>query len=269
MVIFAGDDALMERLLPLRGARNFRDVGGYVTADGRQMKWRQLFRSGVMTYLTPEDGHFLDRLSIRTVCDLRTAEERLREPTHWGAGATRVSWEYDRRVISLRHLIEGPGFSAPQARKAMLKLYRLLPQSFAEPFGAIFGHLADSKFPLVFNCSAGKDRTGMLAALILTFLGVPREQVIADYVLTDTAIDLEKELFEHPQGSVGAGDEYTLLSRVARADRQPLFISSPDYLNAAFEQINHDHGSIDAYFRKALRLSPSHLDAIRENLLEA
>jgi protein-tyrosine phosphatase len=222
-----------------------------------------------MTYLTPEDGQFLDRLSIGTVCDLRTAEERLREPTYWGTGATRVSWEYDRRVISLRHLIEGPGFSAQQARKAMLKLYRLLPQIFAEPFGAVFGHLAGSKLPLVFNCSAGKDRTGVLAALILACLGVPREQVIADYVLTDTAIDLERELFEHPQGSVGAGDEYTFLSRVPRVDRQPLFISSPDYLNAAFEQIDRDHGSIDAYFRKALRLSPPHLDAIRENLLDA
>jgi protein-tyrosine phosphatase len=259
----------MERLLPLQGARNFRDVGGYDAADGRQLKWRRLFRSGVMTYLTPEDGQFLDRLSIRTVCDLRTAQERLREPTHWGAGITRVSWDYDRRVISLRHLIEGPGFSAQQARNAMLKLYRLLPQSFAEPFGAVLGHLADSQLPLVFNCSAGKDRTGVLAALILTCLGVPREQIIADYVLTDSAIDLEKELLEHPRGSVGAGDEYTFLSRVARADRQPLFISSPDYLNAAFEQIDREHGSIDAYFREALRLSPRRLEAIREILLEA
>jgi protein-tyrosine phosphatase len=260
----------MERLLPLQGARNFRDVGGYLTADGRRVKWRRLFRSGVMTYLTSDAARILDGLSIRTVCDLRTAHEREHEPTHWGdARVTRVSWDYDTRLISLRHLIKGPGFSAPQARQAMMKLYRLLPSSFAEQFRAVFQHLAAAELPLVFNCSAGKDRTGVLAALILTGIGVPREQVIADYVLTDSAVDLEKELFEHPQGSVAVGDEYAFLSRVERSDRRPLFEASPDYLQAAFAQIDLDHGSIDEYFRTALRLNPASLDRIRENLLEA
>jgi protein-tyrosine phosphatase len=182
---------------------------------------------------------------------------------------TRVSWDYDARLISLRHLIEGPGFSAPQARKAMIRLYRMLPRSFAKQFAAVFKHLAAADLPLVFNCSAGKDRTGVLAALILTGLGVPPEQVIADYVLTDSAVDLEKELFEHQQGSVAAGDDYAFLSRVSKPERRPLFQSSPDYLQAAFEQINLDYGSIDEYFRAVLQLDRASLDKIRENLLES
>jgi len=259
----------MERFLPLQGGRNFRDLGGYATIDGRQLKWRQLFRSGVMTYLTADDQTYLDGLAVRMVCDLRTAGERLREPTHWGDGRiNRLLWDYDRRRVSLRALIDGAGFSAPQARNAMLKLYRMIPQSFAEQYAAVFTHLAESELPLVFNCSAGKDRTGVLAALILTSLGVPRDQVVADYVLTDTIIDLERELFEHPNGSIGLGDEYRFLMNAPSSERRPLFISSPDYLQSAFDQIETDHGSVDNYLHTILKISPAELSKIRETLLE-
>jgi protein-tyrosine phosphatase len=260
----------MQRLLPLQGGRNFRDLGGYATIDGRRLKWRRLFRSGVMTYLTAEDQAYLDGLSVRMICDLRTAAERLREPTHWGEGRiNRLLWDYDRRRVSLRGLIEGSGFSAPQARNAMLKLYRMIPQGFAEQYAAVFANLAASALPLVFNCSAGKDRTGVLAALILTSLGVPRDQVLADYTLTDTAIDLERELFEHPDGSIGLGDEYTFLMTVSSSERRPLFISSPDYLQSAFDQIDADHGSIDNYLHTTLRVTPAAQSKIRETLLES
>lgn len=258
-----------ERVYSFAGGRNFRDLGGYATRDGQRLKWGRLFRSGVLSYLTAEDSARADQLGIRTICDLRNRGERLREPTHWGSvDVKRFAWEYEKSRLSLRGLLEGNGFSAPQAHVAMVKIYRQIPGTYSQAYRAVFDSLAANEVPLLFNCSAGKDRTGVLAALILTALGVPHKQVLEDYVLTDSAVDLEKSVFDHPAGSIGLGDEYTFLTQATREDRRPLFISSPAYLHAAFDQIDRDHGSFEHYLQSVLHQSPEALVAIRANLLE-
>lgn len=142
----AADPIHERRLIPLEGGRNFRDLGGYLTSDGRRVKWRKLFRSGSMAGLTAADYGSLSSLSIKIVCDLRTAQE-----------------------------IEAELSTPKMARAAMIQGYRRLPFEQVPAHRELFRRLAAGDVPLVFNCSAGKDRAGTAAALILSALGVLRD----------------------------------------------------------------------------------------------
>jgi protein-tyrosine phosphatase len=254
----------------LQGGRNFRDLGGYTTTDGRTVRWGRLYRSGVMSYFTDVDIAAIDQLGIRVICDLRTSHERRREPTRWGATAVeQLNWEYDSREVSLRtYLADATEFSTDVARRSMIRLYRHIPTIFAAHYAGLFRRLADGDVPLVFHCSAGKDRTGVAAALVLMALGVSREQVVEDYALTDRVVDLEKALFEHPRGSIGLGEDRSYLSRFDRATRAPLLQALPEYLAAAFDEIESTHGSIDTYLEARLAVTPGMLETLRGHLLE-
>jgi protein-tyrosine phosphatase len=260
----------MERLLSLQGGRNFRDLGGYATRDGRSVRWRTLYRSGVLSYLTDADQAHLTGLGIRVVCDLRTADERKREPNRWQPqGMRSLHWDYDSSEISLRSFLAVHGIGSPRdTTGAMIALYRRFPERFEQQFAALFAELAAGEIPLVFNCSAGKDRTGLAAALILASLGVGNDDIVADYALTNTAVDLEHELFRHRRGSIGVGNEHAHLAGISREVRAPLLTADPQYLHAAFDQIRADHGSIESYLHSRLAVTPSQLARIRERLLE-
>ena len=131
-----------ERLLPLEGGRNFRDLDGYLTADGHQVWWGKIFRAGAMADLTAADQNYLAELGLRQVCDLRITIEREQE-------------------VAYRDM---------------------------------FRMLVEGDVPLAFNCTAGKDRAGVAAALILSALGVPRETVFADYELSNRYLTADRFL---------------------------------------------------------------------------
>ena len=262
----------MNRLVPLEGGRNFRDLGGYATGDGRRVRWGRAYRSGVMSYLTDADRVRLDGLGLRTVCDFRAPGERKREPTNWQSPGTQVlHWDYDFRSVSLRAVladVDVAELSPEIAHRCMTELYRRLPTLFAAPYAGLFRKLADGESPLVFHCAAGKDRTGIAAALILISLGVPRDTVVGDYVLTDSVVDLEASLFAHPRTSIGVGDEHAHLTRVGREARAPLLQARPEYLQAAIEQIEGDCGSIEQYLRERLGVTDEMIRGIQDHLLE-
>jgi protein-tyrosine phosphatase len=178
-----------ERLLPLNGGRNFRDLGGWRAADGRQVKWGHIYRSGVMTGLTLADIAYLRTLGITVICDLRSRQERAAEPNPLlggGAGAPKVvASNYDM----------GDSLSAfarlrtrDEAVRAFADAYVALIEQLAPQYTDMFARLAANDGPLAMNCSAGKDRTGLGSALVLSALGVPRETVIADYALSRTYV---------------------------------------------------------------------------------
>jgi protein-tyrosine phosphatase len=259
------------RLLPLEGGRNFRDLGGYLTADGRRVRWGGLYRSGVLSYLTGADHQYLADKGIRVICDLRTQHERQREPSQWpDANAVLLAWDYDPRHTSLRHYLDAEADITPAAmRHCMLKLYRHLPGLLRPQFAALLAQLAADRTPVLFHCSAGKDRTGIAAALILSLLGVPRDTIVADYALTNECVDLEEQLQRRRGSSLGVGDNVALFPRLDRATRRPLIDASPDYLLAALEQIEQDRGSVDTYLREDLGVSADAAATIRTSLLEA
>jgi protein-tyrosine phosphatase len=259
-----------ERLIAFEGGRNFRDLGGYRTNTGRVLRWGQLYRSGALNHLTDADRTRFAGLGIRTICDFRAPAERTRAATGWpAAGLETLGWDYDFASVSMRGVLRGATeISAESMQASMTRLYRTLPALFSTPYKDLCASLVQGRVPLVFHCAAGKDRTGLAAALILTALGVPRETVLEDYVLTNTSIDLEAALFTGTRPTIGVGTEHAYLTDVTREVRAPLLEARPGYLEAAFAQMEADHGSVAGYLSERLALTPRALELMRDHLLE-
>lgn len=250
------------RLIPLQGGRNFRDLGGYLTSDGRRVKWGKLFRSGSMAGLTPSDYDTLSKLSIKTVCDLRTIQERNAEPNRWCQVANIGYWARERyESFGELRKVMASGLSTPEmARAAMIQGYRRLPFEQASAHRELFRRLAAGEVPLVFNCSAGKDRAGTAAALILSALGVPRETVVEDYVLTDRVVDLESIFMATTHRNVLLNQAQGIVAAVLKSDA--------GYLHAALDAVEEKHGTVAAYLQDALGITEEVSYAIRQSLLE-
>jgi protein-tyrosine phosphatase len=250
------------RVISLEGGRNFRDLGGYPTLDGRRVKWGRLYRSGSLAWLTPADYERLSALAIRSVCDLRSVQECTAEPNQWCRAANIAYWarEHSDTFGELRQVMRA-GLPTPErARAAMLAGYRRLPFEQAPAHQALFSRLAAGEVPLVFNCAAGKDRAGTAAALVLGALGVPRDSVIEDYVLTERVIDLQSIFMGRRRDRElnGLADEVARV--ILRADA--------DYVQAALDAVTESHGSVATYVSEVLGIDAEGLTAIRQNLLE-
>ncbi|MDZ7282978.1 tyrosine-protein phosphatase [Sphingomonas sanguinis] len=179
--------AAHNRVLPLQGGRNFRDLGGYRTADGRTVKWGLLYRSGQMHDLTPADYVTLQKLGIRTVCDFRDTRERTTEPTLWPAGHSPkvLSDDYALDMSAMKIPGDPASWTHEQVVTAMTATYPKLLDQFNGQYRRMFAELLAGDVPLAFHCTAGKDRTGVAAALLLTALGVPRATIVDDYLLSN------------------------------------------------------------------------------------
>lgn len=244
-----------QRVLPLQGGQNFRDLGGYRTADGRTVKWGLLFRSGSMHFLTPADYEYLESRGIRTVCDFRSTEERQKEATNWPTGKAPKVLADDYQMSSLNGMMK-PATSAAAARKMLIDAYPGLLARFNGQYRRMFAELLAGRAPLAFNCSAGKDRTGVAAALLLTALGVPRQAVIEDYLLTNRYFDPQKVVRSGAQ--VMAGWEKMppeVLKAYMGADRA--------YIEAAFRVLDTHKGGATGYLRDQMGLTQADLATLR------
>ena len=171
------------RLLPLVGAFNFRDLGGYPARHDRVTRWETLFRSDSLHDLTDSDLELLRELGLSCVIDLRTPAELERT----GRGPL------EKEPIRFFHLplIEGAGQAPPVAQENLAERYFWYLDVGRESFVQALSLAGDpASYPLVFHCAAGKDRTGVLAALVLSILGVATPVIVEDYVLTESRMDL-------------------------------------------------------------------------------
>lgn len=251
------------RVLPLEGGRNFRDLGGYPTQDGRTVKWGLLFRSGSLAKLTEADWSHLCARGVKALCDFRTSREREAEPFAWvdTEGFSYWARDYETSFAELREMMRSGFATADAARGAMMAGYRELPFHQAEGYGQLFAHLKANDVPLVFNCSAGKDRAGTAAALVLTALGVPRDVVMQDFALTDEVGDLQRAL-------TGRAKEGGTLSAQPPEVTQAILRADPDYIATALASIDERHGSMEAYLRDVLNVGEADLTALRNAFLE-
>ena len=251
------------RNLPVTGGHNLRDLGGYKTSDGRHVKWHTLYRSGAIFRLTEDDRAYMRQLGITAICDLRTPEERQRKPMNWHDGLD-VHYFGGVALVSageLERMIDSGTLEQASMMEMIHEVYRKLPFEQAQSYRHLFHMLAQGRVPLLFNCSAGKDRTGIAAALVLTALGVPRETIAHDYTLTNAAIDgLEQMMRRDPR--------YAGLNKMAREDYLPLLDAHPSYLEIAFGEIERQCGSVAAYMENTLGAGPAEIEAIRSYLLE-
>jgi protein-tyrosine phosphatase len=266
----AASKASYPRTVPLEGQRNFRDLGGYRTADGRhQVRWGMLYRSGSLARLTEKDYALLAPLGITSVIDFRSTAERASEPTDWRAGEPEIlSKAYTSKgEAALMGAMQGPDASQAKVREAMIGFYHQMPEQYADQYSEVFHRLAAHKSPLLFHCTAGKDRTGLASALVLSVLGVPRDKVIEDYVLTEKAGDFRGAAASAPPPA-GDKDPYAYMRNTKSDLIAPLMRADPAYLEAALAQITKDYGSVEAFVRKRLGVSAAELATIRARLLE-
>jgi protein-tyrosine phosphatase len=255
------------RRLPLEGAKNFRDLGGYRTSDGRYVRWGLVYRSNHLVNLTAKDSEYLNRLEIRLVCDVRSDDERARAPDHWTGDApeffsvpigsnlitTTTADDLKRRVASIN-----------SETKDSVRAYDYAIQ-YAGQYAKILRRIAAGDLPAVEHCTAGKDRTGVFSAILLTALGVPRDTVVKDYLLSNqyllatdsiasTASDLQRA-FGLPEPP-----DIPTVRAIMTARRETL--------EATLDKITNTYGSFDNYLREALKLSDSELAMMRQRLLE-
>jgi protein-tyrosine phosphatase len=243
-----------DRVLRLAGASNFRDLGGYRGQDGRPLRWRQLFRSDHLAGLTVADREALAALGLGYALDFRGRTERAAAPYEL-AGVEQYSLAIEPLVSQWIQDRIGAGqeVTGPVAAALMRDLYRALVNDQGPRYAEFFERLLVADAPLVFHCTAGKDRTGFAAALLLLALGVPRATVVQDYLLTN-------EVYRHPPRPADdpLADALAVLWRVEAG-----------FLEAALRVVDEDHGGIERYLGQRLGLSHAALDALARRYLDA
>lgn len=180
-----------ERRLPLDGADNFRDLGGYRTADERFVRWGVLFRSNDLADFTDADLDYLSEVDIRLQCDLRSDIEREKRPNRVLLTPVPEILEYPipqagMNPSEIQEAIRTGTMAEFDIRQIMLSTYRSFPIEHRDLWARIFSRLQDpNSLPFLVHCTAGKDRTGFISALVLLALGVPEQTVYEDYLATN------------------------------------------------------------------------------------
>ncbi|MEV7401590.1 tyrosine-protein phosphatase [Streptomyces sp. NPDC091267] len=249
-----GSLRLADRLIGLQGAVNFRDAGGYRTADGHWVKMGEIYRSDALDKLTTADLAKLRRLSIRTVYDLRMESERAAGPDRVPTGATHVVADV---------LAGSPAFTTmpttPEEGVAMMvegEKFMVGGDTAKAAYRTVFGGIADDRSrAVVFHCTAGKDRTGWANAALLTALGVPRATVMADYLASN---DYRAEANAAALASMPAAQA---------AVYKPLLDVRPAYLNSGFDEVGREFGAFSAYEKRALGLDAKDIHDLKRDLL--
>ncbi len=259
------------RLLPLEGGCNFRDIGGYPAQDGHLVRWSRVYRAGVLTYLTHDDLSSLKDLGVRAICDLRRTAEREHEPTHWHGDDDRPSqlyWQDGSGMPTIRAFAATHPATAPGMFDAMIDLYRALPAWMGDRIGGLFECVARGNVPLIVHCAAGKDRTGIAIAVLLKALGVPRDTIVEDYLLTNDAGNFEEFILSRHDTQLGLTDIHHPLLAMPQGVRRVLFSAEAAFLHAALDQIDNAHGGLDAYLERMAGVTPATRERVCDALLE-
>lgn len=261
------------RLIGLEGQPNFRDLGGYRTADGRTVKWGQVFRSGELPRLSDDDVAKLEELGLVTVVDFLTeAEIADRGPDRLPDGVKKVPLpmqagnlgELTAVVTDARKT--GDFSSVPPEINP--DIHRRLMEEGRDYYAALLRQIADpDSRPLVFHCSHGIHRTGTASAILLSALGVPWETVREDYLLSNDARkdEIKKRLGQLKE--LDAKNRGIPIDEVDTTNMEAFYVLDGTYIDAALDQAVKDYGSMDAYIREALGLTDEEIEQLREELL--
>ena len=247
------------------GALNVRDLGGYTTRDGRQVRWGTVYRSASLGGVTPAGDTALAGLRLGKVIDFRSPAERAASGSDvLPPGVEDVLLPIDTgdaggSIGSLTPAQFAALFGNGQAAADMQQLYQQFVTSATDrrQFGAALRAIAHGGSPLLFHCSAGKDRTGWLSAVLLTALGVPRDQVSADFLLSNQELAASNAALE--AGLTQAGYDASLIT--------PLLTVQGSDLDTAFATVAQHYGSMDGYLTRGLGLDRHTLDELRSRLL--
>jgi protein-tyrosine phosphatase len=252
---------VQDRFIPMDGGRNFRDVGGYQTADGHKVKWGVMYRSGSLGKLTPAGAAELAKLHVASEIDLRTTEERSHDTFDIRSAIGPGYWTRDYGMIvanQARAMPDPATMTVDTVRGMMVMGYQTLPFAQAPSYRELFARLETGTGPLVLNCTAGKDRTGIGTALVLTALGVPYETVKQDFLLSNGAPGMDTL-----QANLSSP-----LAKLPPDVVAPLIGVEGSYLDIAFAQIRQKYGSVDNYMKTELGVGPQEIARLRARMLE-
>lgn len=254
----------------LTGVRNFRDVGGLPTTDGRRVKSGRLFRSGHLAHATESDAEFLGSLGLHTVFDFRNGADHTLEgqdvelPGVRNVGIPlsdpadgREFWKMvrDGDVAQLRGIL-GDGKGAAR----MSRSYREMIRTRTAEHSRVVHALAEDSVPALMHCAAGKDRAGVSIAVTLLALGVERGAIIADYLESNAPHNRYRVRRGTDTPEERAPEVMELLA--------PLFDARAPYLTAALETIDEEWGGVERYLAEGLGLAPETLGRLRDRLLD-
>lgn len=241
----------MDRQIALAGCHNFRDLGGYPTTDGGIVRWRHVFRSDGLERLTADDIILLrDQIRLGHIIDLRSSGELRSE----GRGALA------NEPLAFHHLPLFDGNSrsarAESAHMTLGRRYFLLSRMAGERIAHVLTVLSEADGPAVYHCAAGKDRTGVISAILLGVLGVPDAVIVADYAAT-------KDNLDAIVGRLLSLEGY----RTVLADLPPDTLhAEPETMVEFLESIRAEYGSMRGYAQQA-GVAPAALDRLRARLI--
>lgn len=252
----------------LTGVRNFRDVGGVPTADGRRLRYGMLFRSGHLAHATPDDAAFLSSLGLHTVFDFRnSADQALEGPDVDLPGVRNVNiplsdpadgaefWKMvrDGELEQLRTVL-----ADGQGAARMIASYRSMIKNRTAEHSRILHALAEDSVPALMHCAAGKDRAGLSVAVTLMALGVEQEAIEADYLQSNSP---------HRRYKMHRGSKGSVSPEVAEL-LSPLFDARVAYLHAALNTIDEMWGGVERYLTEGLGLDRATRERLQEKMLE-
>ncbi len=252
-----GAIVVAERRLPFEGVTNFRDLGGYPTADGRRTRWGRVFRSDALHRFTPEDRRRYESLHLHAVFDLRGDLERERYPNPFPSVQLAVVAQSADAGTPAPDRSERQ--DADGGEQMLREMYQGLLRNAGPTFGLLLSALADPEgLPAVFHCTGGKDRTGMSAALLLELLGVPRDYVLDDYELTS-----RYRLRQHQTESYES-----LLAMGMGPEAAAAVMGAPRWTMAeTLQELDDDYGGAASYLAGPAGMAPATLEALRQALV--
>ncbi|WP_327698926.1 tyrosine-protein phosphatase [Streptomyces sp. NBC_00459] len=254
----------------LGGVRNFRDVGGLPTVDGRRVAHGRLFRSGHLAHATDEDTAFLGSLGLHTIFDFRNAADiGLEGPDVELPGVRNVNiplsdpadgaefWKMvrDGDLDELRSLL-----ADGKAEQRMINSYREIVRDRTAEHSRMLHALAEDSVPALMHCAAGKDRAGLSVAVTLLAVGVERDAIVADYMESNAQ---HRRYRVRRNGSAAKAYSPEVLELL-----NPLFGTRPEYLTAAMEMVEETWGGVDGYLEQGLGVTPEVRERLRERFLD-
>jgi protein-tyrosine phosphatase len=255
------------RVVATTAIHNFRDYGGYRVSSGGRVAWKRLYRAGEDAEATPADLEILRSLGLSGIIDLRGTSERSKSPSRFNSNGAIPVICADGETTPAPHAdAAASAFNVAAARRNMIERYAGLPlrRRLGDVYRRYFALLAETGGPTLVHCTAGKDRTGFLVALLHHALGVHRDDIFEDYLLTNTVGDgrarvaaLRRDL----ERRFGAPMSDEAVNVVVSVD--------PQFLQAAFDSVTNRFGTVDFYLAEALGVTATVRDALVERLVVA
>ena len=254
-----------ERRLPLEGADNFRDLGGFPAADGRQIKWGYFYRADKLSELTASDLAYLEGLDLKTVVDLRSEEEIASAPDVLPQGVEYLHlpiYNEAEDTSNIKGRIMEGLFPREEAENLLVEVNRLLAGSEAYRFQPFIDKFVSGEgVPMAYHCTSGKDRTGFATYLILHTLGVDSVLIFDDYLMSNYY------RFDRNKKNLRKANIGQYVKPIDPEVLKPLMLVDPKYLRAAVDVIEEEYGTVSDFMEQQYGITPEIRERLRDRYL--